>query len=63
MIQIKATNVLQIDIPSVLKSIKTHEIYCMWIFLDWDNPDLIARTIKLIAIFETHNNLEIVEKI
>jgi hypothetical protein len=26
MIQIKATNVLQIDIPSVLKSIKTHEI-------------------------------------
>ena len=26
MIQIKATNVLQIDIPSVLKSIKTDEI-------------------------------------
>jgi hypothetical protein len=27
MIQIKATNVLQIDIPSVLKSIKTDEIF------------------------------------
>ncbi|MEY5040977.1 MAG: hypothetical protein RLZZ414_516 [Bacteroidota bacterium] len=47
MIQFKATNVLQIDIPSVLKSIKTHEIYCVWIFLDWDNPDLFIKQITL----------------